>query len=354
MTDRSPTPQPTEHASPVMRNIIWVAMGALIASALVCVVWVLVGNQDGLIGRAFLTIVLLAGFAAIALAVAHGVGSRPTWLSRAQLVVWIVVVLVGAVKIWMPRGEESWGWATERFFHFLLVIGLLHLALLHVRLYVTASLRYVTTATKAISYVTLALLGILVVMLVVYLTVPHLFYYPDVYWRIVASLAILVAVGTIMIPLLNAQFAPRQPKAARVRYGTTSNGWPTYADGRTPLPQLADGKPDWAAYYAHLQSWQAAAPAAAVAAEAPAEVLAPEPVAEAPVVADTAVEATPADAASELFASLAEQGEPTPKAAETKPAAKPRAKAAAKKPAARSPRTATSRDEFPPPPPAAQ
>ena len=350
MTDLSSAPQPTEQSSPGMRSIIWVAMGALIAAALVCVVWVLVGNQDGLIGRAFLTIVLLAGFAAIALAVAQGSDARPSWLSRAQLVVWVLVVLVGAVKIWLPRGDESWGWPTERFFHFLLVVGMLHLALLHVRLYMTAAMRYVTTATKAITYVTLALLGVMVVMLLVYLTVPHLFYYPDVYWRLVASLAILVAVGTILIPLLNAQFAPRRPTPARVRYGTTPNGWPTYADGRTPLPQLPDGKPDWAAYYAHLQSWQASPGGGAPVTEAPVA-------AEAPVVADTVTDDEPADPASALFASLAEQADPEAEAepaAETKPAAKPRAKTAAKKPAARSPRTATSRDEFPPPPPAAQ
>ena len=51
------------NTSLLIRGAIWIAIGALIAAALVCVVWVLIGDQDGLIGRAFLTILLLAGFA---------------------------------------------------------------------------------------------------------------------------------------------------------------------------------------------------------------------------------------------------------------------------------------------------
>ena len=55
------------NTSLLIRGAIWIAIGALIAAALVCVVWVLLGDQQGLIGRAFLTIVLLAGFAGIAI-----------------------------------------------------------------------------------------------------------------------------------------------------------------------------------------------------------------------------------------------------------------------------------------------
>ena len=59
----SPSPYPgqpgletPDHAprSGLLRWAIWVAIIALIAAALVCVVWVLVGPENGLIGRAFL------------------------------------------------------------------------------------------------------------------------------------------------------------------------------------------------------------------------------------------------------------------------------------------------------------
>ncbi|MDF2578752.1 MAG: hypothetical protein K0S49_331 [Microbacterium sp.] len=81
------------------------------------------------------------------------------------------------------------------------------------------------------------------------------------------ALTILAAVGTALVPLVNALLMPRAPQPA------ASAPWPTYADGRTPLPVLGDGSPDWQAYYtgrptypqayAPAQPAQAAPPAAA-------------------------------------------------------------------------------------------
>lgn len=72
------------NTSLLIRGAIWIAIGALVAAALVCVVWVLIGDQDGLIGRAFLTILLLAGFAGIAIAEASLARTgRTGWLWRA-------------------------------------------------------------------------------------------------------------------------------------------------------------------------------------------------------------------------------------------------------------------------------
>uniref|UniRef100_UPI0028AE53E5 hypothetical protein n=1 Tax=Microbacterium sp. TaxID=51671 RepID=UPI0028AE53E5 len=238
-------------SSKLLRGAIWIAIGALIAAALVCVVWVLVGDQDGLIGRAFLTILLLALFAGVAIAEAHLAERRPDWLALSSMISWIIVLLVGAVKIWLPRDmSETFGWAGARFLQFLLVIAVLQLALAHVRLFTKASRRYVTTFTRVIVMVTFAMLAGLVALLVFHLTLPDQFRYDDLYWRIVVALAILTAVGTTLIPLLNALFAPRAPRPARpVAAVAPQQMWPTYADGRTPLPALPDGSPDFNAYY---------------------------------------------------------------------------------------------------------
>jgi len=84
----------------------------------------------------------------------------------------------------------------------------------------------------------------------------------------VIALAILAAVGTTLIPLLNALFAPRAPRppaavpqGAPVQAAQPVPAWPTYADGRTPLPVMPDGSPDWNAYYTGYPTY--AAPAAA-------------------------------------------------------------------------------------------
>lgn len=254
------------NASLLIRGAIWIAIGALIAAAIVCVVWVLIGNQDGIIGRAFLTILLLAAFAGIAILEAGLAPKRPEWLALASMITWIVALLVGAVKIWLPEADDEYTGGVGRFFMLLLVIGVLQLALLHVRLFTPAARRYVTSFTQVIYYVTISMLVLLVGMLVIYLTFPDTFDYDDLYWRIVVALAILVAVGTTLIPLLNALFAPKKhdpvahfspnsfadaPAAPALAAGAAplAQQWPTYADGATPLPVLQDGSPDWNAYY---------------------------------------------------------------------------------------------------------
>ncbi|MGM7668968.1 hypothetical protein [Microbacterium sp. A93] len=257
----------------MIRGAIWIAIGALIAAAIVCVVWVLVGNQDGIIGRAFLTIVLLAGFAGIAILEAGLATKRPEWLALASMITWIVALLVGAIKIWLPEAHDEYTGGVGRFFMLLLVIGVMQLALLHVRLFTPAARRYVTTFTQVIYYVTISILVLLVGMLVIYLTLPDTFEYGDLYWRIVVALAILAAVGTTLIPLLNALFAPKKHEAQAVHFAPNSfasapvvapgaapvaQQWPTYADGLTPLPVLQDGSPDWNAYYTGYPTQQQA------------------------------------------------------------------------------------------------
>lgn len=231
-----------KNSSLLIRGAIWIAIGALIAAALVCVVWVLIGDQKGLIGRAFLTILLLAAFAGIAILEASLAPNRPDWLALASMISWIIALLVGLVKIWLP-GDTAYFGGAERFFQLLLVIGVLQLALLHVRRYTAAAQRHQTTFTRVIYLATLVFIGALVGMLVFALTFPRVFHYEELYWRIVVALTILVFVGTALIPLLNALFVPRQaPSVAPL-------AWPTYADARTPLPALPDGTPDWNAYY---------------------------------------------------------------------------------------------------------
>ncbi len=237
-----------KNMSLLIRGAIWIAIGALIAAAIVCVIWVLIGDQDGLIGRAFLTILLLAAFAGIAILEAGLAPNRPDWLALASMVSWIVALLVGAVKIWLPDDEDYFGGA-ERFFQLLLVIGILQLALLHVRLFTPAAKRHVTTFTRVIYIVTLVFLVALVAMLIFFLTFPHTFDYVELYWRIVVALTILAAVGTTLVPLLNALFAPKKRPAAAAAAPSAAQAWPTYADGFTPLPVLPDGQPDWNAYY---------------------------------------------------------------------------------------------------------
>lgn len=245
-------PERSAASSSLLRASIWVAIGALIAAAIVCVVWVFVGSQNGIIGRAFATIILLVAFAGAAILDAHLAPKRPAWFALASMAGWIVLLLIGAIMIWLPERYTFAG--AGRFIQFLLIVLVVQLALLHLRLYVRASTRYPTMFVKIVSGVTIVLVVTLAVMLVLPLMVWEFVTFADVYWRVVVAVAILAAVGTTLIPLVNALFAPKKPRAAAsaaayAPHPVAPLPWPTFVDGITPLPVMPDGSPDWGAYY---------------------------------------------------------------------------------------------------------
>lgn len=269
-------------SSSLIRASIWVAIGALIAAAIVCVVWVFVGTQNGIIGRAFLTILLLVAFAGATILDAHLAPRRPAWFALSSMAGWVLLLLVGAVLIWLPDVGWYGGVAGPvRFLQFLLIVLIVQLALLHVRLYVKAARRFVTAFTQTVMLVTIALLVLLVVLLILPLMLGDYVNFSDLYGRFVVAVTILLAVGTALVPLVNVLFAPRKERPAGALTASAPQAsaagllpWPMYVDGVTPLPIMPDGTPDWGAYYtgypspgAHVfgapAAWQAepAAPA---------------------------------------------------------------------------------------------
>lgn len=270
-------PITSPESSKILRASLWVAIGALIAAALVCVVWVLIGDDNGIIGKAFLTILLLAGaFAGVAIIESQLASRRPAWLALTSMVAWVLTLLIGAFLIWMPTSGQ-FGVGAERFFRFVLIVLIIQGALLHVRLF-AASLRHQTTFTTVVTYVTIGLVGILAVMPVVPLVAQEAVDFRPLYWRVVVALAILAAVGTAPRPAreraARAQAPPRPAVSAvwsnRAGAGTEPSPlgpllsspmatastaqpyaaqaplpWPTFADAVTPLPALPDGSPDW-------------------------------------------------------------------------------------------------------------
>jgi hypothetical protein len=233
--------------SPTLRAAIWVAIGALVAAAVVCVVWVLMGEQSDIIGRAFLTILLLAAFAGAAILDVHLAPRRPAWFALTSMGVWVATLLIGAVMIWMPAGSH-WGLYT-RLVRFLLIVLILQLALLHLRLFMKAFLRHDTPFTRVITIVTLTLVASLAVLLVLPLMLTEYIDFSGTYWRVVVAVSILAAVGTALIPLMNLLLSPRGSRPAATDPPRDLLPWPMFVDGFTPLPMLPDGSPDWNAYY---------------------------------------------------------------------------------------------------------
>ncbi|MEQ6899022.1 hypothetical protein [Microbacterium sp. KR10-403] len=267
------TPPEAETANAkLLRVAIWVAIGALIAAAVVCVIMVLLGSANGIVWRAFLTILLMVAFSGVALLDTHLAPRRPVWFALTSMVVWVVTLLIGAVMIWLPFrefGGYEFGGGAGRFLSFLLIVLILQLGVLHVRLYVKAWDRHRTTFTSIVAWVTIVLVALLALALVFPLMLSEWVHFYDIYWRLTVAIAILAAVGTALVPLVNALFAPHR---AAARPAGVPQGWPTYADGVTPLPVLPDGQPDWNAYYTGYPTQVYPAVDAAPAAPAPAPV----------------------------------------------------------------------------------
>lgn len=269
MTAPVPHQPQSEHSDPnaakLLRAAIWVAIGALIAAAIVCVVWVLIGSQNGIVARAFLTILLLVGFAGVSILDAHLAPRRPVWFALTSMASWIIALLIGAVMIWMPE-RHPWS-GVGRFVSFLVIVLILQLAVLHIRLYMKAFRRYVTAFTQTVVIVTIALVVGLAALLIIPLMITEWVSFADIYWRITVATAILAAVGTALIPLVNVLFAPKKQRPVTAQpapyggqpapYGAAPQPapqqellpWPTFVDGITPLPMMPDGSPDWGAYY---------------------------------------------------------------------------------------------------------
>lgn len=277
-------------AVPKLRRIaIWTAIGALIAAAFICVVWVLIGQASDIASRAFLTVLLLAGFAGIAILETNLAPRREPWFSLVSMLVWVVTLLIGAVMIWMPQPpyDDFGAYAIARFFKFLVIVLILQLAVLFLRLYSKAWLRHRTRFTDIVAISTIVLVGLLAVMLVFPLIAGEWLRFHDLYWRLTVAIAILAAVGAALLPLTNALFAPRAPRVrapervhpaahataaqqapvapqlpvasppavvpqhapAVAQAVIAPRGWPAYAGTPVPLPMLPDGTPDWHAYY---------------------------------------------------------------------------------------------------------
>lgn len=256
---QGPSPVEAEEArSPYWKFAVWIAIGALIAAALVCVIWVLIGDQNGLIGRAFLTIVLLAGFAGAALLDASAAPRRPQWYVLVSMIGWVLALLAGAIKIWAPM-DWGWPWGSSPFIRFVEFVGIvlvLRLAILHIRLFTKTQGEPRSAFSRIVVPITVVLVSVLAVLLILPMLLARAVDFSEFYWRVVVAITILAAVGTALVPLVKALNGPRRlaPPAPPV----PAPVWPTYVDGMTPLPALADGSPDWNAYYTGYPTQQAA------------------------------------------------------------------------------------------------
>lgn len=242
----------------IYKIALWVAIGSLVGGALISVALILLGDNDRIVSRALWTVFLLAGFSGVILLefrVTKIVNPIEQLVSVAG---WMVVLFAGAFKIWTPFAVTGTGGyyyegteVAERVWFFLLILVIVRLACLHFSLYSRRIFVNPTMFKTITGWFTVALTSVLTIMLVIPLTNGNPEEYDDFYWRVVVAMAVLVAVGTALLPLVTALTTPRvtQPSnlSAVVQPVPVTPEWPRFADGITPLPILPDNTPDWGA-----------------------------------------------------------------------------------------------------------
>lgn len=280
----------------VFRTII----GAVVAAGLVGIVAVLLGDFGRVAVQLLLTIVVVVVFALLSWYDADVSSRRSGTFAFASIVTSMYLLVAGLYKVWLaptnPSGGDDLWLVAERFWHWIWLVGVARVALLHVHLLLVIHRRYPTPALQVVAKATVGVIALLALLLSIPLLAPDVDYARG-YWRLVWVVVILDLLGTVVVPLSNALFRPRgtasasavgswpkpeaqpavpptapaapiatwgatpvpdAPTAAtavgpvggdRYRYeprpaSSRALAWPRYVDG-TPLPALPDGSPDF-------------------------------------------------------------------------------------------------------------
>lgn len=208
-----------------------IVIGALIAAALVGVYAVIIGRWDETCWRLIGTIALLVFFSLVSWYDADVSARRASWFGAVSVALSAFLLLDGLWKIWAPALDGSvpddWWWG---FFSWMLLVAVTRLGLLHIHLVLNTQRRFTGPIMSKVTLITLILVGALTVGLAAPLVFQHVDF-GEAYWRLVGAIAILDALGTILIPLTYSLFGPKTVKAQGTPYAV-----PTPVAGVAPAP----------------------------------------------------------------------------------------------------------------------
>jgi hypothetical protein len=277
VTTASIAPNPYGWVRHVVARLV---IGALIAAALIGVYAVVLGRFDETCWRLIGTVALFVFVALISWYDADISARRAAWFGAVSVVTSVYLFGVGLWKVWSPtwqiddRGGPAWyapWW--EPFAWFLLVL-VTRAGLLHIHLVLNTQRRFTGPLMSKVTVATLVLVGLLTAGLSLPLIWTRVDF-GETYWRLVAVVAILDALGTVLIPLTYSLFGPNAERPAPAPYagpGAMPYAPPPMqapAQGPSFVPPAAPtAAPDWPPT-ASPASAAAPAPAAAPASAYP-------------------------------------------------------------------------------------
>ena len=193
---------------------LWLAIGVLVAAALLGSVFIIAGDQAAIAGRAWLTLLIAAAFAGtVVLDASMGEGPN-RWYLPVSISINAVLVLAGLLKIWgglfQPKDTGDPAVWTTQLFLFLWIVVLLRAALIVTQTY---GLRFVARGKTKPTRVFAAMAVVFVWVMAVLVALPSALpaaEWVDVWWRFLGA-ATLVTLVLFLIPVIVLAFEPRMP-----------------------------------------------------------------------------------------------------------------------------------------------
>ncbi len=210
-----PTTFPFGRVRPIMLRVVVVS---LVVAAVVAIVSIATAQFGETSWRLIGTAVLFTAFALFSWYDADVSSRRSSVFALVSFAVSVYLFVAGMLKIWAPPpvSYDSYGYTEwspfDGFLGWVLLAVIARIALLHVHLVLIIGARLQYRVMSVVTTVTLVLVGTLAVLL----TLPVLFSWSDVdesYWRAVGVVAVLDALGTVLVPLGYQLFAGSTPRA---------------------------------------------------------------------------------------------------------------------------------------------
>lgn len=206
----------TTRKRPSARELsLWLAIGVLVAAAVLGSVFIIIGDQAAIAGRAWLTLLLSAAFAGAVVLDTALENTTNRWYLQASIGVNVTLVVVGLLKIWgvllQPADTADALVWSDQLFRFLLIVVLLRGALFLTQVYGPRVANPTgKRVTKVFAGLALGLLWITTVVLALPSALPALAW-PDLWWRLLGASTLVTAV-LFLIPVIVLAFEPRQQK----------------------------------------------------------------------------------------------------------------------------------------------
>lgn len=186
----------------------------LVAAAVLGGIFIILGDQANVAGRAWLTLLLVGLFAGAVVLDGSMPEGRNRWYLAVSTILNVVLLAIGLLKIWngwlQPADTASAAVWTGQIARFVSMILLVRVALLLTQLYVP---RFITGASKTgvriSSMATLVFAWLTVLELALPAAFPAMDW-PSWWWRTAGATSLIAIVG-LVIPLVLRAFEPKPP-----------------------------------------------------------------------------------------------------------------------------------------------